>query len=321
MCDFLRGVDNENTQKALLYRKEGNIVLAKKFLTKAALEDDDSLAHFLILHAMQTGGFGIEKTDIAATENQEELLLLKKKQFYPALLYFRYEEKVEVFPYEYRALSNVVLHKQVPRDINLLLEHQVPIYYIGCLFLAEFLALPYYIQWMAEFAGDAECQYIRREFKLAAKQMHFKARKEFFVTQLCDGTLVKALKYCDNYFACENFWLSTDTRIQYLLGKKIYPKRYFFSQSARFDPNIPRDFYETVWDNVHDATVTWLLIAKLNLGLPKDVYRIVGNYVWQSRLIEPEIWASFTNPRKELEKKSWWMWCKRGITNLINTRF
>ena len=321
MCDFLRGVVNENTRKALLYRKEGNIVLAKKFLTKAALEDDDSLAHFLILHAMQTGGFGIEKSDITATENQEELLLLKKKQFYPALLYFRYEDKVEVFPYEYRALSNVVLHKQVPRNIEEFLEYQVPIYYIGCMFLAEFLALPYYIQWMAEFAGDAECQYIRQNFKLAAKQMHFKARKKIYTAYFDEGFDIKALKYCDEPRLETRFWESNDTRVQYLLGKKLYPKRYFLVSSFEFDPIFPRDFYETVWDNVHDATVAWLLIAKLNLGLPKDVYRIVGNYVWQSRLIEPEIWANFTNPRKELEKKSWWMWCKRGIKNLINTRF
>lgn len=321
MCDFLRGVDNENTRKALLYRKEGNIVLAKKFLTKAALEDDDSLAHFLILHAMQTGGFGIEKTNLALTENQEELLLLKKKQFYPALLYFKYEEKVETFPYEYRALSNVVLHKQVPKNIEEFLEYQVPIYYIGCLFLAEFLALPYYIQWMAEFAGDAECQYIRKEFKFAAKQMHYEARKYVFMAHLDDGLVLKALKYCDEPARCDLFWKSEDVRVQYILGKRLYPRRYFLVSSFEFDPNIPRDFYETVWDNVHDATVTWLLIAKLNLNLSKDVYRIVGNYVWQSRLIEPEIWASFTNPRKELEKKSWWLWGKRKIKEFINIRF
>ena len=315
MCDLLRGVVNENTQKALLYRKEGNIKLAKKFLTRAALEDDDDLAHFLILHAMQTGGFGIEKTDLKLTENQEELLLLKDRKFYPALLYFKYGEEV-FFPYEYRELANVLLGNVQVENVEKFLERQ-SIYYIGCLFLAEFLLIRNCVQWMAEVANDAECQYQLYHYKAAAKQMHFKARKKVFDSELREGTLLKALKYCDDPQRCETFWISDDHRIYYLLGKKFYPKLYYFTQSYQFDPNVPKEYYELVWDNVHDATVTWLCIGKFGLHLPRDVNQLIGRYIWNSRLIEPEIWAIFKNPRKELENKSWWLWCKRTMKKFI----
>lgn len=296
----LQGVTNENTLLALTHRYLGvDISLAQKYLLKAAYEDDDDLAKFLIIYSIESGGgFGFEAGEL----NYKMLNQLVESEYVPAIMYYNmgiiFQLEEMKIPFFFKIMNWVKWRDDPDRSGR---------------------------EWLARF-GDANNQAQiawfygqrgkRKEehkwYKKAAQQNNqsglSKMRDYYYYTQ--KRNMYKVLDYTKHprdIVMYKRFGETDDEHIIYDVGKlfknKIssvfMPAGYFCS----WDPRSHVQFYDRVVSNCQYATCYWIWIAKQH-RVVKDVYLIIAKDVWESRLSEPGIW-NFESTCTRVEQPGW----------------
>lgn len=284
LTDALKHVTNENTRLALTHRCLGvDISLAKKHLLLAANEDD--LAKFLILYSTESGGgFGFEEEEL----DPQMLGYLIRKKHLPTILYYTNikEEETNVPPFILYMCDVKCGHKR-------------------------------YVPWLAEF-GDARCQtklaYDFRKSKSfedahpwdkkAAKQKNsdglYYTREYYYHIR---GNLHKVLNYtinAKNINMYEKIGSTKDKCVMYRAGKLFKGN---INTMAGWDPRPHVQFYDRVKSNCQYMTLYWIWIAK-QYKMAKDVYLIIADDIWESRLSKPGVW-NFQSSCTIVEQSSW----------------
>ncbi len=322
--DPLRGVENENTRQALIHRYLGDIPKAKEFLVKAAYEDDDDLASFLILYSVDSGGgfgFYYDEYDKNVRDKRYEIDRLLKRGFWAAHVYFDEEYKKLYMEDPVVAFRSYWYEKGME-----CFENEIPILCLGYL-LAKNVAWvwvdvdgrltsgPLYfksLNWLADF-GDAKAQFEKKRYFLSSEQCYQPAIRAEFQYLVSGGALRQAmnLKTIRNPLSYQGFEHVEDPLVKYKVGR-LYHNRLLILTRDEITTD-PRPFIKTfkrVKTNCQKAVLYWLWMTKGSI-IGKDISLVIAHHLWESRLTNTDDWDF-----QGSDKKSWWDWGQNFVQNL-----
>lgn len=297
----LQGVTNDNTLLALTHRYLGvDIPSAQKYLLKAAYEDDDDLAKFLIIYSIESGGgFGFEAGEL----NYKMLNQLVERKYAPAIIYYdmwpasSIEQLKEMeIPFFFKLMYCVKRKDDPDRSGREWLAHFGDAYYQA------------QIAWFYGQRGKRKEEH--KWYKKAAQQNNqsgLSQMRRYYYTQ--KPNLYKLLHYTKkarDIVMYKRFGDVDDKHIIYNVGKLFKNKissAFMPGYFASWDPRPHVQFFDRVVSNCQYATCYWIWIAKQH-RVVKDVYLIIAKDIWESRLSEPGIW-DFESTCTRVEQPGW----------------
>lgn len=308
--DPLQGVENENTRHALIHRYLGDIPKAKEFLVKAAYEDDDDLASFLILYSVDSGGgfgFHYDEYDNRLRDRKHELMRLYERNFLPAKVYY----KREYGTMNKKSSACKTFHPL--RDLETPISEEYPILFVNHMLNFDSYCTngSYSKNWLCEF-GDAVCQFRNWYFTLSSAQCHQPAIRKMFLIHVREGNFRKAmnLQTIRDPLSYQGFEHVDDPLVKYKVGR-LYHNRLLILTADEITTD-PRPFIRTfkrVKTNCQKAVLYWLWMTKGSI-IGKDISLAIAHHLWESRLTDTEDWDFQVS-----DKKSWWDWGQNFVHN------